>query len=74
MLPGKNNLDWSQDIQNHLDSQGLLDVIYDVNNREVEVTCEMNAKEMILFRRHISSLHEIGVCGYQLTKRAVGQL
>lgn len=54
-VAGKNYLDWSQDIQNHLDSQGLLDVIYDVNDREVEVTREMNAKAMILFRRHISS-------------------
>ncbi|KAJ9540031.1 hypothetical protein OSB04_026537 [Centaurea solstitialis] len=51
---GKNYLDWSQDIQNHLDAQGLLDVIYDGDDREVEVTREMNAKAMILFRRHLS--------------------
>ena len=51
---GKNYLDWTQDIQNHLDAQGLLDVIYDEDNREVEVTREMNAKAMILFRRHLS--------------------
>ena len=51
---GKNYLDWTQDIQNHLDAQGLLDVIYDEDNRELEVTREMNAKAMILFRRHLS--------------------
>lgn len=51
---GKNYLDWTQDIQNHLDAQGLLDVIYNEDEREVEVTRSMNAKAMILFRRHLS--------------------
>jgi hypothetical protein len=51
---GKNYLDWTQDIQNHLDAQGLLDVIYNEDEREVAVTREMNAKAMILFRRHLS--------------------
>ena len=31
-----------------------MDVIYDEDNRELEVTREMNAKAMILFRRHLS--------------------
>ncbi|KAL4566379.1 hypothetical protein LXL04_030494 [Taraxacum kok-saghyz] len=31
---GKNYLDWTQDIQNHLHAQGLLDVIYDEDDRE----------------------------------------
>ncbi|KAK9948440.1 hypothetical protein M0R45_004013 [Rubus argutus] len=53
-VAGKNYLDWSQDIQNHLDAQGLLDVIYEEDNREIPVTREMNAKAMILFRRHMS--------------------
>ena len=52
---GKNYLDWSQDIQNHLDAQGLLDVIYDEEEREMEVTREMSARAMILFRRHLSN-------------------
>ncbi|KAK9920558.1 hypothetical protein M0R45_029112 [Rubus argutus] len=57
-VAGKNYLDWSQDIQNHLDAQGLLDVIYEEDNREIPVTREMNAKATILFRRHMSDSME----------------
>lgn len=50
----KNYLDCTQDIQKHVDAQGL-DAIYEEEDSKVEVTHIMNTKAIILLLRHLSN-------------------